>query len=157
PVDFHREPQNSLGKLTDPSTGWSYHGARWMQPQTARWTTPDPLIIQAPGDALQSPSASNPYHYGDQNPQLFWDPDGAAPQQENWTAIDTATFRNLAHQRGFLPDIMNNRVAGEVFESTALNLLGLPRNTQNIYSEARWDFWKMKIRPDAIGSAAGFL
>lgn len=43
-VDFSAEPQNILNKQTDPDTGWSYHGARWMAPETARWLTPDPPV-----------------------------------------------------------------------------------------------------------------
>ncbi len=79
-VDFRREEQNSLGKLTDPATGWSYHGARWMQPQTAKWTAPDPQV-RVPTDAAMADFWNlNPYQYGGQNPTLFWDPDGAAMQ-----------------------------------------------------------------------------
>jgi len=38
------DPTNNLNKETNPDTGWSYHGARWMMPQTARWTAPDPAV-----------------------------------------------------------------------------------------------------------------
>jgi RHS repeat-associated protein len=72
PVDFRRELQNSLGKLTNPNTGWSYHGARWMQPQTARWTSPDAAVK---GPDLGT-FGRNPYAYVNQNPVLSWDPTG---------------------------------------------------------------------------------
>jgi len=78
PVDFRREQQNSLGKLTDATTGWSYHGARWMQPQAARWTAPDPVVKAPAGQLLEAPWALNPYAYVTQNPMLYWDPQGLA-------------------------------------------------------------------------------
>jgi RHS repeat-associated protein len=71
-VDFRREEQNGLGKLTDPATGWSYQGNRWMQPQTARWTAPDPQV-KAPNDLS---FGQNPYSYVKQNPTIYWDRTG---------------------------------------------------------------------------------
>ncbi|HVZ75616.1 MAG TPA: LamG-like jellyroll fold domain-containing protein [Polyangia bacterium] len=70
------EPQNILGKLTDPNTGWSYHGARWMAPQTARWSAPDPAIKGPDRKHLAEPWDLNPYAYVDQKPTEYWDPDG---------------------------------------------------------------------------------
>jgi RHS repeat-associated protein len=63
PLDFRREQQNGLSKLTNPNTGWSYHGARWMQPQAARWTAPDPAV-KGPAPAKLDPDKLNPYAYG---------------------------------------------------------------------------------------------
>jgi RHS repeat-associated protein len=75
-VDFRREPQNALGKLTDPATGWSYHGARWLEPATARWHSPDPAVASPSGRMLATPWDLNPYAYVTQSPTLYWDPDG---------------------------------------------------------------------------------
>ncbi|HEY7375911.1 MAG TPA: RHS repeat-associated core domain-containing protein [Polyangia bacterium] len=75
-VDVVAEPQNILGKLTDPNTGWSYHGARWMQPQTARWTAPDPAVQGPNGKGVGAPWKLNPYAYVGQSPAMYWDPDG---------------------------------------------------------------------------------
>jgi RHS repeat-associated protein len=76
PVDFAANDHNSLAKRTDPATGWSYHGARWMDPATARWLTPDPPV-KAPDPAfLDRPWALHPYQYVEQSPIEFWDPDG---------------------------------------------------------------------------------
>jgi len=80
PVDFRREQQNSLGKLTDPNTGWSYHGARWVQPQTARWTTPDAAVKGPSLAQVVEPWMLNPYQYASQNPLQFFDPAGEAPE-----------------------------------------------------------------------------
>jgi len=80
PVDFQREQQNSLGKLTSPNTGWSYHGIRWMQPQTGRWTSPDPNVRDPSTERVLAPWTLNPYQYANSNPLLFHDPNGAASE-----------------------------------------------------------------------------
>ena len=88
-VDFRREPQNSLGKLTNPNTGWSYHGARWMQPQSARWTAPDPIVKAPTAEYLGEPWNLNPYSYASQSPTRFWDPTGL----ETLSADDIKSMR----------------------------------------------------------------
>lgn len=75
-VDFTRLDVNALNQRTEAATGWSYHGARWMAPQTARWLTPDPPV-KAPDPAfMEAPWTLHPYQYVQQNPVLYWDPDG---------------------------------------------------------------------------------
>jgi RHS repeat-associated protein len=71
-----KDPRNSLNKERNPETGWSYHGARWMSPQTARWLTPDPLAKTPHQGMMEEPADLNPYVYGRQNPELYWDPQG---------------------------------------------------------------------------------
>jgi RHS repeat-associated protein len=75
-ANFASEPQNILGKMTNPNTGWSYHGARWMMPQTARWMSPDPSVKAPDPKHLFAPWDANPYAYVSQQPTLHWDPDG---------------------------------------------------------------------------------
>jgi RHS repeat-associated protein len=83
-VDPGRDPHNELNKPTDPATGWSYHGARWMAPETGRWLTPDPPV-KAPDPAFMvTPWSLHPYQYVNQNPVLFWDPDGEETKQQQW-------------------------------------------------------------------------
>jgi RHS repeat-associated protein len=78
PATLAADSHNSLNKETDPSTKWSYHGARWLAPQTARWTAPDPPV-KAPDEAFMAqPWALHPYQYAEQNPTLFWDSNGEA-------------------------------------------------------------------------------
>jgi RHS repeat-associated protein len=75
-IDFTVDAHNILNKQSDPDTGWSYHGARWMAPETARWLTPDPPV-KAPDPRLAAePWSAHPYQYVNQNPIAFWDPDG---------------------------------------------------------------------------------
>ncbi|MBI4511048.1 MAG: VCBS repeat-containing protein [Deltaproteobacteria bacterium] len=91
-VDVLVEPHNGLNKPTDVTTGWSYHGARWMAPQSARWLTPDPPV-KAPDPAfMKKPWDLNPYQYVGQNPVLYWDPDGEkkVPTQPRLTVASDA-------------------------------------------------------------------
>jgi len=75
-LNKHVDPMNNLNKETNPDTGWSYHGARWMAPQTARWQTPDPPVKAPDGKFLFKPWSLNPYSYVGQSPTQYWDPDG---------------------------------------------------------------------------------
>lgn len=75
-ADHFVEPFNSLNKETDATTGWSYHGARWMSPGIARWLSPDPPVKAPDANHLAMPWDLNPYQFVRQNPTLFWDPDG---------------------------------------------------------------------------------
>ena len=75
-VDYRRDAVNALNKLTDPDTGWSYHGARWLAPETAQWQTPDPPATAPDPKYMMKPWGLNPYQYVLQNPVQFWDPDG---------------------------------------------------------------------------------
>lgn len=75
-VDFAREAYNALNKESDPDTGWSYHGARWMAPETARWLSPDPPVKGPHPKFMTMPWGLHPYQYVEQNPMLYLDPDG---------------------------------------------------------------------------------
>jgi RHS repeat-associated protein len=74
------DPTNNLNKETNPDTGWSYHGARWMSPQTARWTAPDPAVKGPDKKFMGEPWGLNPYGYASRNPAVYWDPDGLQEQ-----------------------------------------------------------------------------
>jgi RHS repeat-associated protein len=75
-IDFAAIDHNSLAKRTDSTSGWSYHGARWMAPEVARWLTPDPPVKTPNPEFLDEPWGLHPYQYVRQNPIVFWDPDG---------------------------------------------------------------------------------
>jgi RHS repeat-associated protein len=79
-IDYTVDAHNILNKQSDPDTGWSYHGARWMAPDTARWLTPDPPVKAPDPKFIAEPWASHPYQYVSQNPIAFWDPDGRQQQ-----------------------------------------------------------------------------
>jgi RHS repeat-associated protein len=77
-VNFETEPLNTLNKETDPNTGWSYHGARWMGPEHGRWLTPDPPVKAPDAKFMWAPWGLHPYQHVQQNPVAYWDPDGRA-------------------------------------------------------------------------------
>lgn len=74
--DFASRDLNSLNKRTEPTTGWSYHGARWLAPETGRWLSGDPPLKTPAASQLAAPWGLHPYQYVDQNPVHYWDPDG---------------------------------------------------------------------------------
>ena len=84
PIDFARDPHDILNKQTDPATGWSDHGARWMAPELARWATPDPPVKAPDPRFMAAPWSLHPYQYVNQNPVLYWDPEGAQPAEKDY-------------------------------------------------------------------------
>src|SRR5262249_16190618 len=84
-VDYRENPINSLNKFTDPESAWSYHGARWLAPDTAQWHSPDPPVATPDPAFMITPWSLHPYQYVEQNPVAYWDPDGqqAVPAVEH--------------------------------------------------------------------------
>ncbi len=87
------DPTNNLNKETNADTGWSYHGARWMAPQTARWMTPDPPVKGPEKRFIREPWSLNPYSYVGQSPTLYWDPDGSDGKTFEQAAINRLAER----------------------------------------------------------------
>lgn len=109
-IDFSAEPTNILNKQSDPDTKWSYHGARWVSPQTARWHTPDPIVKAPDAKFMAEPWALHPYQYVGQNPVMYWDPDGEQQQvvghiyvgvSADGTTTYTGQTTKAAHKRAF--------------------------------------------------------
>jgi RHS repeat-associated protein len=92
-IDYGLERINGLNKPTDARTDWSYHGARWMAPQTGRWLTPDPPVKAPDPTFMAQPWRMHPYQYVDQNPIVYWDPKGTEP--------DTVGSYELAANGGY--------------------------------------------------------
>jgi RHS repeat-associated protein len=108
-VDFQLDPTNALDKETDAATGFSYHGARWLDPRTARWTEPDPPTKAPDAKFMLAPWKLNPYQYVDQNPIVFWDPDGREPTAEE----------NMTRAVGYSPNPSMAKGSSEPNSSTA--------------------------------------
>jgi|GEM_PF-2488591 len=88
------DPHGWVNKPHDTATGYSYHGARWFSPGIARWLTPDPPVKGPDTKFMDQPWALHPYQYVEQNPVLYWDPDGNdaqihAPMFDYDESIDT--------------------------------------------------------------------
>jgi RHS repeat-associated protein len=106
-IDATRDPSNILNKVTDPSTGWSYHGARWMAPETARWLTPDPPVKGPDPAFLNQPWCLHPYQFVNQNPIKYWDPDGREPNHavfDNTYQIGVRRYAPFENFSGFKGD-----------------------------------------------------
>jgi RHS repeat-associated protein len=64
-----------LGKASDATTGLVYFGARWFDPQVARFMGFDPADVDE-----ENPHSFNRYVYGNNNPYKYLDPNGREPQ-----------------------------------------------------------------------------
>jgi RHS repeat-associated protein len=73
------------GQILDPESGLYYYGARYYDPELARFISPDP-IVPSPGD----PQSLNRYSYVRNNPVKYIDPTG----HSFWSAIGNF-FKNL--------------------------------------------------------------
>ena len=75
-----RTPYLFTGKELDEETGLYYYGARYYDPRTSLWQSPDPALA----DYLSNPSSGDVYNpanlslyaYAAQNPVKYVDPDG---------------------------------------------------------------------------------
>ena len=63
------------GHVPDRDTGLTYMGARYYDPVIGRFMSMDPASVN-PND----PASFNRYAYGKNNPYIYVDPDGKAPQ-----------------------------------------------------------------------------
>ncbi|OLB80539.1 MAG: hypothetical protein AUI14_06360 [Actinobacteria bacterium 13_2_20CM_2_71_6] len=175
-VDEHKvtpSPYRFTGKELDTETGLYYYGARYYDPRTAVWQSPDPAL----GNYLQSAGGCKPanldvYTYADDNPVNVTDPDG----RETW---ETFTVRRLqavvadsGRYRGLSKGALANQT-GHDFEDAAIRSLlakpvWLPRAEQNGYPDetrtyvSRWrdaltlfsDEHEVSVVPDAVGGIA---
>jgi RHS repeat-associated protein len=62
-----------LGQVEDDSTGLTYLNARYYDPATARFLSPDPVLRPL------NPATLNPYSYARSNPMTLSDPSGLEP------------------------------------------------------------------------------
>lgn len=116
--DLKVDPFNNLNKETNLETGWSYHGARWMAPQTGRWLTPDPPVKAPDPKALKSPWDLHPFQYARHNPTQFWDSNGSFPvyfdAKESFFGV---LFEDLATHQRITRDALEKRVSFHVLET----------------------------------------
>ncbi|MEU9856258.1 SpvB/TcaC N-terminal domain-containing protein [Streptomyces sp. NPDC047974] len=77
-----KNPYQFTGKELDEETGYTYHGARYYDPRSGVWQSPDPAL----GDYLNGETNSGVYSpvnlalyaYGRNNPGNYTDPTGAS-------------------------------------------------------------------------------
>ncbi len=79
-----------LGKELDESSGLICMGSRYLDPDTGRFTQPDPVRLVDPAtgkinqEMLLNPQRQNRYVYSLNNPYRYMDPDGNFPIDTVW-------------------------------------------------------------------------
>lgn len=71
-----RAPYLFTSKELDEETGLYYYGARYYDPRTTVWQSPDPLVISNPEQIVKRPQVLSTYTYANNNPLVYIDPDG---------------------------------------------------------------------------------
>jgi RHS repeat-associated protein len=75
-------PYQFGGKEIDEETGLYYHGARYYNPKTDQWQSPDPALPEyldgSPNGGVFQPFNLASYTYGNNNPVRLTDPTGAS-------------------------------------------------------------------------------
>lgn len=121
------QPLRYVGQYHDDDSGLRYHGARYFDPASGRFLSPDPQGIADALSGVAAPLLLDLYVYAGGQPDEFFDPDGAA--RIRYFAI-TTTGENqtpLGTNQGFTQArwafIIDNIQAG-----SALSALGQKRN-----------------------------
>ena len=75
-----RTPYLFTGKELDEQTGLYYFGARYYDPRTSVWQSPDPILLSymqgAPAGGIETPQNLSLYAYAHQRPVVATDPNG---------------------------------------------------------------------------------
>ncbi|MEO6279418.1 RHS repeat-associated core domain-containing protein [Roseateles sp.] len=94
------QPLRDVGQRHDDDTGLAYHGARFLNPRTGRFLSPDPQGIADAVRGVTRAHLLDTYAYAGGRPDLYIDPDGAA--RIRYFAITTgANGRALGDNQGF--------------------------------------------------------
>ncbi|MFD5625884.1 SpvB/TcaC N-terminal domain-containing protein [Streptomyces sp. NPDC127072] len=84
-----KTPYQYTGKEFDPETGYYYHGARYYDPRSGVWQSPDPALGSyldgSPNGGVHTPSNLASYSYANNSPPNYFDSSGA-----DWTWRDVA-------------------------------------------------------------------
>ena len=121
------QPLRYVGQYHDDDSGLVYHGARYFDPASGRFLSPDPVGVGDALSGLATPLLLDLYAYAGGQPDDYFDPDGAA--RIRYFAITTgANGQPLDTNQGFTKArwafIVDNVAAGP-----GLNPLGQVRNT----------------------------
>jgi RHS repeat-associated protein len=72
------QPLRYVGQYHDEDSGLDYHGARFFDPGTGRFISPDPMGVTDAIDGLALSRLLDLYAYAGGQPDGYFDPDGAA-------------------------------------------------------------------------------
>ena len=79
-------PFRFTGKELDPETGLYYYGARYLDPRTSRWMSPDPAgpeLMHPNRQSFRLVESTNWYSYTSNNPVKYVDPTGLSGSAES--------------------------------------------------------------------------
>lgn len=94
------QPLRDVGQYADDESGLVYHMARFLDPESGRFLSPDPKGIADAVEHTRPDLLLNPYAYAGGYPDEFFDPDGAA--KIRYYAITTgAKGQALGMTQGF--------------------------------------------------------
>lgn len=99
----------------DADLGLVRMGARDYDPETNRFTTPDPLFLEAPGHCVASPVQCNLYGYAGGDPLGHVDPTGLGFLDEKWASVQAA-WDDFVHRTSKDAGDEGGRVEGQVQE-----------------------------------------
>jgi RHS repeat-associated protein len=90
------DPYRFTGKELDEETGLYYHGARYYNPRTQLWASPDPALPDyldsGVAGGIHEPRNLAAYTYTHNNPVKLVDPTGKWPKMPSWKSIGHTTL-----------------------------------------------------------------
>ena len=107
------------GKPLDEETGYYYFGARYYDPMRSVWTTSDPAMSEYFDDVskgeggVYNPINLNGYHYANNNPIVYNDPDG---EVANWVIGAIIGFATSVAS-----EVGNRMSEGQSFKEALIN------------------------------------
>lgn len=95
------QPLRYVGQYHDDESGLDYHGARFFEPGVGRFISPDPAGVADAIDGLAPSYLLDTYAYAGDQPEEYFDPDGAA--RIRYFAITTnAQGKSMGSTQGFV-------------------------------------------------------
>ncbi|HEX6683468.1 MAG TPA: SpvB/TcaC N-terminal domain-containing protein [Candidatus Limnocylindrales bacterium] len=94
-------PHQFTGKEFDPETQLYYFGARYYDPRTQVWQTPDPALPESARDSKDLSA----YLYANANPLKMVDPDGRQPVNEEALGDEVMLTQNRFYQETYTENV----------------------------------------------------
>jgi RHS repeat-associated protein len=151
-VDQNRadpSPYQFTGKELDKETGLYYYGARYYDPRSALWQSPDPAagsyLSGAGNDGVYNPANLAAYTYTYNNPVRLTDPNG---RQTLLTSTELAALgrANNVIGSGARPDQLKQAM-GYYFEDAAIRSMGMgPRTNEKFFVPGSSE----RVEPEAV-------
>ncbi|WP_375742861.1 FG-GAP-like repeat-containing protein [Corallococcus interemptor] len=123
----------------DADLGWVRMGVRDYDPDLGRFTTPDPLFLESPGQCVESASECNLYGYARGAPTIYTDPSGQNGLLIGIVLIFTLvpmTDQEWATNAGTMMATVAMPAASTAFYTGK----GIKELAEGKYTQAQWSF-----------------